>query len=34
MNGLARLLTGTSPAKPWPSYSQRRPVSPLLLRPI
>src|SRR5258708_32710663 len=33
MNGLARLWTGTSPARPWPSYSQTRPISPLLLRP-
>src|SRR6266849_9878357 len=34
MSGLARLSTGTSPARSSPSYSHSRPVSPLLHRPI
>src|SRR5712691_9735304 len=34
MNGPARLSTGTSPARSSPSYSQSRPVSKLLHRPI
>src|SRR5712692_2843136 len=34
MNGLARLSTGTSPVRSSPSYSQSRPVSLLLHRPI
>src|SRR6267143_4791050 len=34
MNGLARLSTGTSPARSSPSYSQSCPVNPLLHRPI
>src|SRR5256885_16065407 len=34
MNGLARRWTGLNPARPWRSYSQSRPVSSLLPRPI